>query len=135
MAFDPVTAVLEIGGKLIDKIWPDPTEAAKAKIQLLTLQQKGELAEITGQLAVNTEEAKSSSVFVAGWRPFIGWVCGAALAYAYIGYPFLTWLLVIFKPSLAAPKLVIDEMLYQLLFGMLGMGALRTIEKIKGVAS
>jgi len=135
MALDPVSAVLDIGGKIIDRIWPDPAERDKAKLELLRLQQEGALKEISGQLAINAEEAKSSSVFVAGWRPFIGWICGASLGYAYIGYPFLVWLCAIVRPSFVVPRLTVDNMLYELLFGMLGLGALRTVEKIKGVAS
>ena len=68
MAFDPVTAALDIGGKLIDKLWPDPAQRDAAKLRLLELQQAGELA----QISVNQEEAKSSSLFVSGWRPSIG---------------------------------------------------------------
>ena len=81
MAFDPISAALDIGGKLIDRLWPDPTQAAAAKLELLKLQQSGELQQITGQLEINKVEAANPSVFVSGWRPFIGWVCGTALAY------------------------------------------------------
>jgi hypothetical protein len=71
---------------------------------------------------------------VSGWRPFIGWVCGGALGYTYLGYPLLTWAGAIWFPALAIPSLGNNGMLYELLFGMLGMGALRTFEKVKGVA-
>lgn len=135
MALDPLTAVLDIGGKLIDKLWPDPIEADKAKLELFKLQQAGQLQEIAGQLEINKVEAASSSLFIGGWRPFIGWVCGSALMYTYIGYPFLIWFFALVKPSVVPPKLGNDGMLYELMFGMLGLGALRTTEKIKGVAS
>lgn len=135
MALDPLTAILDVGGKLIDKLWPDPIEADKAKLELFKLQQAGQLQEIAGQLEINKVEAASSSLFIGGWRPFIGWVCGSALMYTYIGYPLLLWLLAIVKPSIVPPKLVNDGMLYELMFGMLGLGALRTTEKLKGVAS
>ena len=75
MALDPVTAVLDIGGKLIDRMWPDPAQAATAKLELIKLQQSGDLAQMTGQLDINKIEAASSSTFVSGWRPAIGWVC------------------------------------------------------------
>lgn len=135
MALDPVTALLDIGGKVIDRIWPDPTAAAAAKLELFKLQQTGELAQIAGQLEINKVEAASSSIFVAGWRPFIGWVCGTALAYAYIGYPFLVWIASIVRPEFKPPALGLDGMLFELLLGMLGLGGLRTFEKIKGVAN
>jgi hypothetical protein len=134
MALDPVTAALDIGGKLIDRLWPDPTAAAAAKLELVKLQQSGELALITGQLEINKAEAASSSVLVAGWRPSIGWVCSAALALQFVGAPLLEWGAILAgHPLPPLPKL--DEVLWQLLAGMLGLGSLRTFEKVKGVAS
>ncbi len=135
MALDPLTAALDIGGKIIDRIWPDATQANAAKLELLKMQQSGELAQIAGQLEVNKAEATSASVFVSGWRPFIGWVCGAALAYTYLLYPLLMWAGALWFPAIKPPVLGNDGMLYELLFGMLGLGALRTFEKIKGVAT
>jgi hypothetical protein len=134
MSLDPVSALLDIGGKVIDRIWPDPTAAAAAKLELFKLQQSGELQQIAGQLAINQEEAKSASIFVSGWRPFIGWVCGAALVYTYLAYPLLLWAGAAWFPHLMPPKLGNDGMLYELLLGMLGLGGLRTFEKVKGVA-
>lgn len=127
MSLDPLTAGIDLAKTAIDKIWPDKSEAQKAELAAA-------VTILQGQLSINTEEAKSSSVFVAGWRPFIGWVCGAALAYTYIGYPFLIWLMSVWHPEIVPPKLVNDGMLYELMFGMLGMGGLRTFEKYKGVA-
>ena len=77
MALDPISAALDIGGKLIDRLWPDPTQAAAAKLELLKMQQEGDLAVMVAQTDINKIEAGSSSLFVAGWRPFVGWVCGA----------------------------------------------------------
>jgi hypothetical protein len=135
MTLDPISAVLDIGGKLIDRLWPDPTQRDAAKLELLKLQQQGDLAQIAGQLEINKTEAASSSTFVAGWRPFIGWVCGAALAYTYIGYPLILWAGALWFPSIKPPVLGNDGMLYELMFGMLGLGGLRTFEKVKGVAN
>ncbi len=132
MAFDPVSAALDIGGKLIDRLWPDPSQAAAAKLELLKLQQSGDLAQITGQLEINKAEAQNASVFVAGWRPAIGWVCALALFYQYLVRP-------IAQGAFAAaghplPPLVgLDDNLWQLLLGMLGLGGLRTYEKVQGV--
>ena len=124
-----VDALLGIGGKLIDKLIPDPAARDAAKLDLLKLQQSGELAAMLAQTDVNKVEAASGSVFVAGWRPAIGWVCAAAMGYQYLLRPFL----VAFNPVLAVPGL--DENLWQLLAGMLGLGGLRTFEKVNGVAS
>ena len=85
MSLDPISAILNIGSKVIDRVWPDPTQAAAAKLELFKLQQSGELQQIMGQLEINKVEAGSASVFVSGWRPFIGWICGAACAWNWIG--------------------------------------------------
>jgi hypothetical protein len=79
------------------------------------------------QIATNTEEAKSKSIFVAGWRPFVGWICGTALGYTFILQPFLVWLLTAFGIDTSMPKLEIDELM-TLLFGMLGLGAMRSYD-------
>lgn len=133
MALDPVTALLDIGGKVIDRIWPDPTQAANAKFELFKLQQSGELAQIAGQLKINEVEAANPSVFVSGWRPFVGWVCGFGLVYSFIGQPLLAWGSVNFH-FVVPPTLDLGTLL-TILGGMLGLGALRTTEKINGVAS
>lgn len=133
MSLDPITALLDIGGKVIDRLWPDPVQAASAKIELLKMQQSGELAQMTGQLDINKAEAASGSAFTSGWRPAIGWVCAAALACQYIGRPLLQWGGVLTGhtwPTLPG----IDDNLWQLMLGMLGLGGLRTFEKVQGVA-
>ena len=124
-----VDALLGIGGKLIDKLIPDPAARDAARLDLLKLQQSGELAAMLAQTEINKVEAANSSVFVSGWRPAIGWVCALAMAYQYLLRPFL----VAFNPVLAFPGL--DDNLWQLLAGMLGLGGLRTFEKVNGVAS
>lgn len=133
MALDPITAALSIGGKIIDKIWPDETQANIAKLELLKMQQSGELALITGQLEVNKVEAGSASVFVAGWRPFIGWTCGAAFAYKFVIAPAVAFGLAAYGHPVELPVLDFTEM-STVLLGMLGIGGMRTLEKIKGVA-
>ena len=82
---------------------------------------------------MNAVEAANTNVFVSGWRPFIGWICGIALAYQYVAAPIVMWIALTFGIKLAAPPRI-DDTLWQLVFAMLGMGGLRTFEKIKGVA-
>jgi drug/metabolite transporter (DMT)-like permease len=84
-------------------------------------------------MAVNAEEAKHSSLFVAGWRPFIGWCCGFAVAYQYVITPLALWIAAISGFHLPTPPRL-DDILWELMFGMLGMGALRSFDKIKGTA-
>lgn len=134
MSLDPVTAMLDVGSKLIDRFWPDQTSRDAAKLELLKSQQSGELAQMANDTAlaklqtdVNQEEAKSSNVFVSGWRPYIGWICGTGLGYQFLVYPILVAFV---------PKIVQLDMgtLLTLLAGMLGLGAMRTKEKLEGVS-
>ena len=131
MALDPITALLDIGGKVIDRIWPDPTQAANAKFELFKLQQSGELAQIAGQLEINKVEAANPNIFVSGWRPFIGWVCGGGLVYAFVGQPLLSWASGAY--GFAIPPTLDVSTLLTVLGGMLGLGGLRTMEKLNGV--
>jgi hypothetical protein len=134
MAFDPVTAVIGVVGQVIDRVWPDPAQAAAAKLQLMQLQMNGELTQITGQMDINKSEASNTSVFVSGWRPFIGWVCGAACAWNWIGLPVAGFALTMAGHPLSLHPADISEMM-PVLMGMLGLGGLRTFEKLNGVAA
>jgi Holin of 3TMs, for gene-transfer release len=120
-------AVAGLATTVIEKIWPNKTEQEKAELAAA-------LALVQGQLEVNRAEAASSSVFVAGWRPFVGWVCGAACAWNWIGLPVTKMGLALAGwPALDLSPADLTEML-PVLMGMLGLGALRTAEKFKGVA-
>jgi hypothetical protein len=134
MALDPISAALDLGNTLITRIFPDPAQAANAKLELLKLQQSGDLATMTAQTDINKEEAKSSSLFVSGWRPAIGWVCALALAYQYLLRP-LGGTIASIAGVTIPPLPGLDDNLWQLMMGMLGMGGLRTFEKLQGVAS
>lgn len=131
---DPISVLLDIGSKVIDRLWPDPAQAASAKLELIKLQQSGELAAMAGQLDINKVEAGSTSVFVSGWRPFIGWVCGAACAWNWIGLKVALFATAYFGHDLHMAPAELGEMM-PVLLGMLGIGGLRTIEKINGVAA
>ena len=133
MSLDPLTAVLDIGNTIIQRVFPDPTQAAAAKLELIKLQQSGELAQITGQLDINKNEAANPSVFVSGWRPFIGWVCGTACAWNWVGLPIAKALAVYYDHAFPMSPADLSEMM-PVLIGLLGLGGLRTVEKIQGVA-
>lgn len=134
MALDPISAALDIGGKLIDRLWPNPTEAAKAKLELLKMQQEGDLAAITGQMEINKAEAENPSVFVSGWRPFVGWCCGVALAYAAILEPLIRFIAVVVFGYKGNFPVIDTNLTLQVLLGMLGLSGLRSWEKTEGVA-
>jgi hypothetical protein len=120
-------SISDLVNTAINKIWPDKSEAEKQQLAAAVMV-------VQGQIDTNKVEAANPSVFVSGWRPFIGWVCGSACAWNWIGLP-------IAKVGLALAGYPIDlapanltEML-PVLMGMLGLGGLRTIEKINGVAA
>jgi hypothetical protein len=141
MALDPVTAgidlVREVGSSLIKHFFPDPAQQAAAEEKMAELETSGALAAIAGQLAINQEEAKSTNWFIAGWRPAVGWVCVLAFAYSFVVLPFLqfgiyTWGSIdLVKQFAQLPRLDLSAMM-PLLLGMLGLGGMRTMEKIKG---
>ena len=134
MALDPVTALFEVGSKVLDRVLPDPAQQAAAKLELMKLQQNGELAQITGQMDINKVEAASSSIFVSGWRPSIGWVCGAGFAVQFVIGPLAEWGSALYGHPVKFPQMDTGTMM-PLLLGMLGLGGLRTAEKLADKAA
>lgn len=76
-------------------------------------------------------EAQHASMFVAGWRPFIGWILGIGVAYSFLLAPLIGGIVAIWKPGFSLP--VVDDHLWELIFAMLGMGALRSFDKLRGI--
>lgn len=110
---------------VLDKFVPDAVQRLEAENMLY----KGALAIDIAQIEVNKVEAASQSVFVAGWRPAIGWICGAAYAWEYVAQPMLTYILLVSGVSVPPlPRLDVGE-LSMLLMGMLGLGTLRSVDK------
>lgn len=120
-------AVSDLVNTAINKIWPDKSEAEKQQLAAAVMI-------VQGQIDTNKIEAANPSVFVSGWRPFIGWVCGSACAWNWIGLPIAKMGLMLAGYQLDLAPANLTEMM-PVLMGMLGLGGLRTIEKIKGVAS
>ena len=134
MTLDPVTALFEVGSKVLDRVLPDPAQQAAAKLELMKLQQNGELAQITGQMDINKVEAASSSLFVSGWRPSIGWICGAGFAVQFVIGPLAEWGAALAGHPVKFPQMDTGTMM-PLLLGMLGLGGLRTAEKLADKAA
>lgn len=141
MGFDitGLGSIFDLGGKIIDKIFPDKDAADKVKFEMMKMQQDGafkemelEYANMMQQAKINEVEAGSSNFFVSGWRPAVGWVCVAAYAFNYLGMPMFNWVVKFW--TLNAPQITALDTseLTTLLFGLLGIGGLRTFEKIKG---
>ena len=123
-------------GKVLDRVWPDPAQRAAAAQAIAELQQAGEFKQIDAQLAAmkmqadtNVVEAGSDDPFVSRWRPFIGWVCGAAFAWNFCGLPVARLLCDIVGQPLTVAPADMSEMM-PILLGMLGLGGLRTFEKV-----
>jgi hypothetical protein len=127
MAFG-IDDAIGAGLQIINKFITDPGQKQAAEDAL-----RASLQGWDGQQTqVNATEAASASMFVAGWRPAIGWVCASALAFQYLVRPLLSTVLVFaHRPDIILPTM--DDTLWQLMFGMLGMGGLRTFEKMKGI--
>jgi hypothetical protein len=127
MALDPLTAGIDLATSVIQKIWPDKSAQEAAQLAAaVTL--------VQSQLEINKVEAASPSVFVSGWRPAIGWVCGMACAWNWIGLPVVKAGLAIYGHPLALSQADISEMM-PILLGMLGLGGLRTMEKLNDKAA
>jgi len=119
---------------LISEFIEDKDKAARLAFEISTLAANQAHAETMAQIEVNKQEAAHSSLFVAGWRPGMGWTCVAAYFLAYVGLPMLAFTAALFGKQIPIPSISFAE-LSPVLFGMLGLGALRTIEKRDGVAS
>ena len=120
-------AISDLASTVINKIWPDKSEAEKQQLAAAVMV-------VQGQLDINKVEAANPSVFVSGWRPFIGWVCGSACAWNWIGLPIAKAALILAGHPIDLYPADISEMM-PVLLGMLGLGTLRTVEKIKNVAA
>jgi len=126
MALDPLTAVADLAGTVINKIWPDKSEIEKQQLAAAVMM-------IQSQLDINKVEAAHPSIFVSGWRPAIGWVCGAGCAWNWVLLPVSKVLLPMAGYVVAVSPADLSEMM-PLLFGLLGLGGLRTVEKLNDKA-
>jgi hypothetical protein len=143
MSFDPISAIFGVAEKVIDRVWPDPAQRAQAAQMMAELKQKGDLAFLdadvkllTGQMEINKLEAQHGGMFKGGWRPFVGWVCGVALAYKFVLYPFLVFIAQAIAWHTGGSPLSIELLpeiewseLSVILMGMLGLSGMRTYEK------
>ena len=129
-----IPSLLPVLTEVLDRVVPDQAAAAKAKLEMEAKLLEAVTVQAGQQAAINQAEAGHSSIFVAGWRPFIGWVCGAGLAWAFVVAPMLAWLLPATGVVATLPALQMEYLL-ELVVAMLGLGALRSFEKMRGVAS
>lgn len=131
---DAIAAVANVADSAIKRIWPDATEIEKTKLTALTQEIQNAYMLQLSQIDTNKIEAASSSVFVAGWRPFVGWICGVSLAYVGIIEPVARFIAVVIFAYTGAFPLIDTELTMQILLGMLGLVGARSFDKVKGVA-
>ena len=133
-----ISGLFSAAQSLIERFFPDPEKKAAAQLELLKMQQNGDLAQLAAetdlaklQIQTNIEEAKSTNWWVAGWRPAIGWVCGAGLAYAALVEPFARFAAKVWFGYTGDFPVIDTDLTMQILMGMLGLGAMRSVEKVK----
>ena len=134
-------AIAGLIGSVLDRVWPDPRQKAAAALAIAEMQQAGEFKVIDAQLSIalaqaatNTAEASSGDPFASRWRPFIGWVCGAAFAWNFALLPMAVFFCAVAGSPVELKPADMGEMM-PVLLGMLGLGGLRTAERLKGVAA
>lgn len=128
-------SVAELVTGVVNRLWPDATEADKAKLTLALAELDAMRAQNVAQTEVNKVEAASDNLFVSGARPAMLWMCVAIFFYSYIFYPTVGIVILLFDAAFVLPKLVVDEPVWNLIFGLLGVSlvAARSYERVKGV--
>jgi hypothetical protein len=132
MILDLLGGITPIINKVLSYI-PDPAARQAAELQMQQDMLKFAAEQGAQQAEINKVEAANTNIFVSGWRPFLGWTCGAAFAWNYVGFPAASWLVAVCGYDVPL-KPVLDNGLMELTLGMLGLGAMRSFEKLKGVA-
>lgn len=122
-----IGAVADLATTVVNKIWPDKTEEEKQQLAAA-------MAVVQGQLDANKAEAANANWFVSGWRPAVGWVCVLAFGWNMIGLSIAKVILGLINHPMQVSPADLSEMM-PILIGMLGLGGLRTVEKINGVAA
>ena len=129
-----ISAILPAVTDIVGRFLPEDKEKRAVAEREIEAQLTAHLAKIDlAQLGINKVEAAHRSIFVAGWRPFIGWTCGVALCYTYVLQPIIIFIMIQTGQLVSLPEMDLAAMM-PVLMGMLGLGGLRTFEKFKGVS-
>lgn len=130
---EAISAGSNLISTIVNKFAPDANLEEQGKLTAALTEMQNQYAIILNQIEVNKVEAASPSFFVAGWRPFIGWTCGAGLAYVSLIEPVSRFIAVVIFAYTGTFPVISTEITLQILMGMLGLGAQRSYEKAKGV--
>ena len=125
-----IDTILSTVGTVIDRVVPDKNKRAEAKEELERALNDQDFQIALEQIKVNAEEAKSESLFKSGWRPSVGWICSIAFALHFVILPLFNWFIMLCGQQPILVPFQMDTLLTVLL-GLLGMGTLRTVEKMK----
>jgi len=128
MGLDPISAIADLINTGLSKWLPDANVREKAAAELAASVHN----ELMGQIEINKVEAANTNLFVAGWRPFIGWSCGAAFVYSAMLVPLLTWVSTLYHTT--PPPPVDTSVMVNVLGAMLGIATLRSVDKYNGVS-
>lgn len=123
--------LIDAAKTIIDRVIPDKAAAEKAKLELESAESQAMFQNALAQIGVNQEEAKSSNWFVAGWRPAVGWIGAFGLGYAAVLEPLIRFIAVVGFGYAGKFPIIDTSLTMQVLFGILGLGAYRTYEKVK----
>ncbi len=132
MSITGIGEVANLASTIVSKIWPDASQAQRDALTLELAQMQAQTSADAAQTSVDQAEAGNASVFVAGWRPFVGWVCGSAFAWTFVVGPMVSYAAHLLGASVELPALDLSQ-LSPVLMGMIGLGAMRTIEKVNGI--
>jgi hypothetical protein len=138
---NPVSAIAGLADDIFNAIFPSPEKKAaaeaagiKAQVDAYVAKAQVDMQGYMAQIDVDKAEAANSNWFVAGWRPAVGWICAAGLGWQFLAAPFLTWIATLIgHPTTIQP--LNGDLLQTCLFGMLGLGAMRTVEHVTGSAT
>lgn len=132
MSITGIGEIAQAVGGIVNKFLPDKSQEEKDALTRELAQLQFDQAVIQSQTDTNKAEASNTSVFVAGWRPFVGWVCGCAFAWSFVVGPLASYLARLLGATVDLPALDLSQ-LSPVLMGMLGLGAMRTVEKVNGI--
>jgi hypothetical protein len=132
MSLTGIGEIANAVGGIVNKFLPDKSQEEKDALTRELAQLQFDQAVIQSQTDTNKAEASNTSVFVAGWRPFVGWVCGCAFAWSFVVGPLVSYAARLLGSTVELPALDLSQ-LSPVLMGMLGLGAMRTVEKVNGI--
>jgi hypothetical protein len=132
MSLDPISAGIDFFTTIINKIWPDKSDIEKQQLANEMAQAAQDFQLAQAQIDVNKTEAMNPNLFVSGWRPFIGWTSGSALFFNYILGPFVVNPILLASGVHTLPPMDLSELM-PILMALLGLGGMRTFERVKGV--